>query len=61
MYCKKCSGRVFVDRVFSSENRFDLFCIACGKRWFVKREGNALGRWLTKVEKKVNDDLSISI
>ena len=50
-----------MDRVFSSETRFELFCVACGKRWFVNREGNALGRWLNKVEKRLNVDLSISI
>ena len=32
MYCKKCRGRVFVDRVFSSYDHLEIFCINCGFR-----------------------------
>jgi hypothetical protein len=30
--CKKCKGKVFVDRVFSSIDHLETFCINCGKR-----------------------------
>ncbi len=60
MYCKKCNGRIFIDRVFSSEMRLELFCMSCGKRWMIKKEGSVFGRWLSKTEKKLNADLSIS-
>jgi hypothetical protein len=31
MTCKKCGGRVFVDRVFSQKLHVELFCIMCEK------------------------------
>lgn len=33
LYCGKCSGRVFLDRVYSNYGHIELFCIRCGKRW----------------------------
>jgi hypothetical protein len=30
--CKKCKGKVFVDRVFSERDHLETFCINCGKR-----------------------------
>lgn len=30
--CKKCKGRMFVDRVFTSHDHLEVFCIVCGKR-----------------------------
>lgn len=30
--CLKCSGRMFVDRVFLSYNHLELYCFVCGKR-----------------------------
>jgi len=53
MYCKKCRGRVFVDRVFSSETRLELFCSMCGKRWMLKTDKNGFTEWLYKKEKKL--------
>lgn len=61
MWCKKCQGRVFIDRVFSQKLRIELYCLACGKRWFVKKDGNAFGQWLNNQEKKLNADFCISI
>lgn len=46
----KCGGSVFVDRVFSHELRLDLFCLTCGKRWFIKRDKGAFGPWLSRLE-----------
>jgi len=53
MFCKNCQGRVFVDRVFSQKQRVELFCMACGKRWMIKKDGNALGTWLQQKEKSL--------
>ena len=53
MYCRKCSGRVFVDRVFSSSLRTELFCILCGRRWFIKNGSNGFSQWLKTREQKV--------
>jgi hypothetical protein len=49
---KKCGGgRVFIDRVFSNELRLELFCLRCGKRWFIRTAKGAFGPWLSRLEK----------
>lgn len=60
MWCKKCSGRVFVDRVFSQKLHAELFCILCGRRWMVNKETNALGRWLDQKDRDLGKEYSIS-
>ena len=60
MFCGRCSGRVFVDRVFSQKLHVELFCIMCGKRWMINKDTSALGRWLEQVEKDKLKDLAIS-
>jgi hypothetical protein len=56
----RCSGRVFVDRVFSQKLHVELFCILCGKRWMINKDTSALGRWLEQIEKNKLKDLAIS-
>jgi hypothetical protein len=58
--CKKCGGRVFIDRVFSQKLHMELFCIMCGKRWMVNKETSALGKWLERKEMLYEKDFSIS-
>ena len=41
MWCGKCGGRVFVDRVFSQKLHVELFCILCGKRNMINKETSA--------------------
>ena len=60
MKCKKCKGRVFVDRVYAQNLRVELFCIMCGKRWMVKRE-NRFASWIAKNEEKLHHNFGISI
>ena len=60
MFCSKCNGRVFVDRVFSQKLHVELFCIMCGKRWMINKDTSALGRWLEQKEKDKLKDLAIS-
>ncbi len=60
MKCKKCNGRVFVDRVFSQKLHVELFCIMCGKRWMINKDTSSLGQWLEKREKLQLKDLAIS-
>jgi len=60
MKCKKCNGRVFVDRVFSQKLHIELFCIMCGKRWMVNKDTSSLGKWLEQREKLQLKDLAIS-
>ena len=60
MWCKKCNGRVFIDRVFSQKLHAELFCILCGRRWMVNKETNALGRWLDQKDRELGKEYSIS-
>lgn len=60
MKCSKCSGRVFVDRVFSQKLHVELFCIMCGKRWMLNKDRSALGRWLEQIEINQQKNLAIS-
>jgi hypothetical protein len=49
MYCRRCGGRAFVDRVFSENKNYETFCIACGDRKFINKE-TVFGKWLHKNE-----------
>lgn len=51
MNCNRCSGRVFLDRVFSDNKNFELYCIMCGDRRFVSKD-TELGKWLEKMERE---------
>jgi hypothetical protein len=57
--CKKCTGRVFVDRVYSQNLRVELFCGLCGKRWMIRRD-NRFGAWLAKTEEILQHGYGIS-
>lgn len=52
--CKRCKGRVFVDRVFGAEDHLELFCGACGKRWIFHgaATNNKFVTWLMKRERE---------
>lgn len=60
MFCIKCSGRVFIDRVFSQMLHTELFCIMCGKRWMINKETSRFGKWLEKKEREHKKSFSIS-
>jgi hypothetical protein len=60
MKCKKCTGRVFVDRVYSQALRVELFCIMCGKRWMIKKDTNKFAQWIAKRELAVAKNYGIS-
>lgn len=51
MKCMKCSGRVFLDRVFSDNKNFETYCVMCGDRKFISKE-SGLGAWLAKKEQQ---------
>lgn len=68
MFCKKCNGRVFVDRMFTGKskkskdsegNNIELACIMCGKRWTLSKE-NALAKCLILQEKLRNGALQVA-
>ena len=60
MWCRKCNGRVFIDRVFSQKMHIELYCVMCGKRWMINRESSKLGKWLDQKESEYKKDFSIS-
>jgi hypothetical protein len=60
MWCQRCNGRVFIDRVFSQKLHIELFCILCGRRWMINKDTSPLGKWLEKRDKELNKALSIS-
>lgn len=45
MWCKKCGGIVYVDKMYDNESFVDTACIMCGKRWHIKK-ASPLGRFL---------------
>lgn len=50
MWCKKCTGRVFVDRIFSEKSHIELFCVMCGMRRMLDKEKSVFAAWLLKKE-----------
>jgi hypothetical protein len=60
MWCSKCGGRVFVDRVFSQKLHMEMFCVMCGKRWMINKETSAFGKWLDQVENLNQKNYGIS-
>lgn len=50
MHCKKCQGRMFIDRTYSDNKRMDVYCILCGRRKFVSKYDNAFGAFLSRAE-----------
>jgi len=54
LICKKCKGRVFIDRAFTAENHIETFCIVCGSRKFYHdwEPSNQEAEWLLAAEKK---------
>jgi hypothetical protein len=52
MNCSKCGGRMLIDRTYSTDRMFDVYCMSCGKRVFVNRETTAFGKWLSKRERE---------
>lgn len=49
MKCRKCNGRVFLDRIFTENKNFETSCLLCGDRRFIDK-GSEFGQWLTKME-----------
>lgn len=60
MWCVKCNGRVFIDRVFSQKLHMELYCIMCGKRWMINKESSIFGKWLEQKEEVYRKNFSIS-
>ena len=52
IFCKKCSGRMFVDRQYTNSDHIETYCIRCGNRKFFHPPSQSQeGRWLLLKEK----------
>lgn len=51
MDCRRCNGRVFLDRVFTDNKNYEASCLICGDREFIAKDSEK-GQWLTEREKK---------
>jgi predicted nucleic-acid-binding Zn-ribbon protein len=51
--CIKCSGRMFVDRVFLSADYLELYCLICGRREMYQHpeSGSKRVRWIMQMER----------
>jgi len=49
--CKKCKGRIFVDRQYSSTQHIETYCMGCGQRkFFHPPTESEEGKWLLAKE-----------
>lgn len=75
MWCKKCGGRVFIDRMYVGTKKkrkgdtkasheeatnIELSCVLCGKRWMLNKEKNRLAQCLAELEKIRNGAFATS-
>lgn len=52
MLCKKCDGKVMVDRTLGSDIHVELYCLRCGKRWSLRypEKYGGFGIWIMNKE-----------
>jgi len=51
LMCKKCEGRVMVDRAYSSMDHIETYCIRCGERkFFHPPTATGEGMWILQKE-----------
>ena len=49
--CKRCSGRLFIDRQYTSFTHIEVYCIRCGDRTFYHPPHESReGKWLLAKE-----------
>jgi hypothetical protein len=51
IFCKKCKGKIFIDRQYSQINHLETYCIGCGLRTFYHPPAESKeGKWLLEKE-----------
>jgi len=51
LFCKRCSGRIFIDRQYTSVQHIEIYCITCGFRQFFHPPSESRrGKWLISQE-----------
>jgi hypothetical protein len=49
--CKKCNGKMFIDRQYTSIDHLETYCISCGTRvFFHPPSASQEGKWLLRKE-----------
>jgi len=49
--CLKCRGRMFIDRLYTSLDHIETFCIVCGSRKFYHPPRDSKeGQWILQLE-----------
>jgi DNA-directed RNA polymerase subunit RPC12/RpoP len=50
--CRKCSAKIFVDRVFLTRDHLELYCLRCGKREMYHNTDkfDERARWIMSLE-----------
>ncbi len=61
MICKKCQGRVLIDRTFSEKKHLELACIMCGTRWMLDKEKSKFAAWLLTHEQNRASAAAVSL
>jgi hypothetical protein len=52
VFCKRCKGRMFVDRQYSAIGHIETFCMLCGAREFFHPPSESeQGRWILQKER----------
>lgn len=61
--CSKCYGKMFVDRVFTSEVHLETYCINCGKRdmYHYPENHGKYAQWIFNKEKARAKSLNIKL
>lgn len=51
--CNKCKGKIFVDRVFTTPEYLELYCLLCGKREMIQHPESKGKRekWIMQMER----------
>jgi hypothetical protein len=50
-FCKKCGGKLFVDRQYTSIQHIETYCLQCGNRKFFHPPMESReGKWLLEKE-----------
>jgi len=51
LVCSRCSGKMFVDRQYTSSIHLETYCIRCGNRKFFHPPSDSReGRWILQTE-----------
>jgi hypothetical protein len=60
--CDKCKGRMFVDRLYTTLDHVEIFCVQCGARkFFHPAQESEQGRWILQKELLRANNIIVSL